>query len=138
MPSAAVAPHKFVIENVRTISSLGEKGHLDSFYKNIRGEKDSKYYSLKNEIHELNNKWFNATALLSSTERIRNNEYYKKIIAKGDAAIPIILEEIYYNPSQLVWALNDITKQKITDQPVNIIEACNLWVKWGVENKLIA
>ncbi|KAF0236880.1 MAG: hypothetical protein FD181_2387 [Prolixibacteraceae bacterium] len=74
--------------------------------------------------------WQKRTMFLSSTKAIIENEDFQSIVAMGHSAVPYIIEEIENRPSTLVWALNLIYNQKITNNPnATISEACNLWVK---------
>lgn len=67
---------------------------------------------------------------LSSTSAIVNDVDFKEIVSMGKTAVPYIKDEISHNPSALVWALNYIFKQKISnDKNITISEACRLWVE---------
>lgn len=83
---------------------------------------------LRFENHLMN--WRKKTLLLSSTKSIIENEDFKAIVGMGHSIVPYIVDEIENNPSTLVWALNLIFNQKITNNPnTTISEACKLWVK---------
>lgn len=76
------------------------------------------------------NNWQDETLFLSSAEDIVGHEDFKAIVNMGIKAVPFILNEIECKPSTLVWALNLIYGQKITNQPnTTISEACRLWIK---------
>lgn len=48
----------------------------------------------------------------------------------GEKVVPFIIEELKKGPSLLVWALNSIYNERISDDPNTTIEkACKLWVK---------
>ena len=72
--------------------------------------------------------WKQQTKFLSSTSRIKENHAFRKIVDMGGNAVPYILEEIERQPSQLVWALNEIFHKRI-GQTSNVSEACKLWIK---------
>lgn len=74
--------------------------------------------------------WKEKTMFLSSTKSIVEDKNFKAIVAMGEWAVPYIVDEIKNTPSTLVWALNFIYNQKITNNPnTTVTEACKLWVK---------
>jgi hypothetical protein len=74
--------------------------------------------------------WENATMFFSNSDQIISEENFKNIVDMGTDAVPLIIDEIDKNPSTLVWALNLIYGEKISDNPhTTIPEACKLWVK---------
>ncbi len=75
------------------------------------------------------NSWVNETAFLSSVTDIISQQDFQQIIAMGNTAIPYIIDEIKANPSNLVWALNLICKERVSEKQLSIKDACKLWVK---------
>lgn len=72
--------------------------------------------------------WRKQTKFLSSVNQIKQNQAFRKIVDMGGNAVPYILKEIEREPSQLVWALNEIFHKK-TGEKNSITEACKLWIK---------
>lgn len=74
--------------------------------------------------------WEKQTKILSSAKSIIHQKDFQAIVKMGEKAAPFILLEIQKKPSLLVWALNLIYSQKITNNPdITIEEACKLWIK---------
>lgn len=82
------------------------------------------------EFNEILRLWKRDTWYLSSVKGIIENEHFKNIVSMGKAVVPFIVYEIKKNPSNLVWALNLIYKEKLTTDPtLTITEVCKLWVE---------
>ena len=81
--------------------------------------------------------WESETKFTSSVDDKIYNSNFQKIVKFGMDIVPAILEEIHASPSQLVWALNYITGNKISSKPISINDACNAWVTWGKKMRLI-
>ena len=61
---------------------------------------------------------------------IIEDENFQEILKMGKDAIPLIINQINKNPSQLVWALNIITNSRLKSrQRLTLTEACKKWVK---------
>lgn len=87
------------------------------------------------KFSELYNKWYANTMFYSNPKMIIEDENFQGIISLGEQVIPSILIKIEEEPSQLVWALNIITKRKISkNSMLTISEACKSWVKFGKQN----
>lgn len=75
-------------------------------------------------------KWEQNTMFYSMSSQIINDDNFKKIVSMGEKVVPFIIEELKKGPSLLVWALNSIYNERISDDPNTTIEkACKLWVK---------
>ena len=75
-------------------------------------------------------KWEQNTMFYSMSSQIINDDNFKKIVYMGEKVVPFIIEELKKGPSLLVWALNSIYNERISDDPNTTIEkACKLWVK---------
>ena len=84
----------------------------------------------KYKFEEYYKQWHLNTMFSSNPNMIIEDANFQKIIHMGDSAIPLIIEKIKLEPSQLVWALNIITKKKISNKSsTTISDACKLWVK---------
>ena len=89
------------------------------------------------KFSELYKKWYANTMFYSNPKMIIEDENFQGIISLGEQAIPSILIKIEEEPSQLVWALNIITKRKISKNSVlTISEACKSWVKFGKQSNI--
>jgi len=85
----------------------------------------------KYKFEEFYKEWNNNTMCLSNPKMIIEDNNFQKILHMGEEAIPLIIEKIKSEPSQLVWALNIITNKKISKKSsTTISEACKLWVKY--------
>lgn len=85
---------------------------------------------LKYYFNNLVSSWRENTMFSSSLQQIINDDYFQKIVALKELAVPYILLEIQNQPSMLVWALNMIYGMKISNAPgLTITEACKLWIK---------
>jgi hypothetical protein len=75
-------------------------------------------------------KWEQNTMFYSMSSQIINDDNFKKIVSMGEKVVPFIIEELKKGPSLLVWTLNSIYNERISDDPNTTIEkACKLWVK---------
>jgi len=113
--------HENTIEYIEGLNKEREKVNLDIYYKF--------------KFDELYSKVIKETLFSSSSDRFLENSNFKKITSFGYKIVPAILEEIRKKPSNIVWALNIITNQKISAKDTSIEEACQLWVNWGKKNK---
>jgi hypothetical protein len=109
---------------------------------NKRGEKnfelkDTNYYKeyvekvyLKEKFLNLKDDWELRTMFTSSIVDIVEDQSFQQIIAMGEKAIPLIIDEIEAKPRSLVWALNIIYKARLkSSSRLTVAEACKAWVK---------
>ena len=91
---------------------------------------------LESRFNELYNNWYVNTMFYSNPKMIIEDENFQGIIKLGHQTIPLILSKIENEPSQLVWALNIITKDRISNkkETLTISDACKRWVKFGKQN----
>ena len=60
---------------------------------------------------------------------------FQSILSLGEQVVPLILNNIEIEPSQLVWALNIITGRKISNNPtISITDSCKRWIKYSKQN----
>ncbi len=90
------------------------------------------------KLEELMDRWFSNTAHSSSPEEIISDESFQLIVAYGRQMIPAILKKLKSQPGNLVWALNLITGENISDSPITINDASKKWVQWGLKTGLIS
>lgn len=107
-----------LLDNPLTVQYLQEVDDVNELEMNERRRFYNYYHS-----------WVNETTFLSSVTDIISHKDFQRIIAMGKIAIPYILDEIEANPSNLVWALNLICKERISEKQLTIKEACKLWVR---------
>lgn len=108
-----------VISSNRTAQYLREVNNVEEDQMIIKRRFDVLYES-----------WLEKTFFLSSVHAIVEQDDFKGIVAMGQKAVPFILNALENEPSNLVWALNLIFKQKISKKPnLTITEACKLWIK---------
>jgi hypothetical protein len=90
---------------------------------------------IKCKFDELYKKWSNNTMFYSNPKMIIEDENFQSILNLGEQAVPLILNKIEEEPSQLVWALNIITeKQMSNNSMISISDSCKRWVKYGKQN----
>lgn len=112
--------------NVDTILS----NHITSKYIAEVNDPTESMMSDKLLFDNLLSSWIKNTRFLSSVKGIVDQRDFQAIVAMGPKAVPFIGRSIEAQPSTLVWALNLIFKNKISDQPnLSISDACKLWVK---------
>ena len=61
------------------------------------------------EFRTLHEEWRRDTATSSSMRTKAAHPAYRRIVAMGEAAIPLILAQLRRQPSHLFWALHEIT-----------------------------
>ena len=87
------------------------------------------------KFSEFYKKWYSNTMFYSNPKMIIEDENFLGIVNMGEPVIPYILKKIEEEPSQLVWALNIITKKRISPSSlVSISDSCKSWVKFGKLN----
>lgn len=92
---------------------------------------------LKSRFNQYLKNWVYETRFLSNINGIVKNKNFQNILGMGERAVPFILDDLKYNPTNLVWALNMIYDRKISDGFLTIEDASKQWVKWGVANQII-
>src|SRR3954464_7393266 len=68
-------------------------------------------------FRHLLNWWKRDTLVMSSTTQMFRHPAYRAIVAMGDAAVPLLLDELRREPDQWIWALRDITGVDILPPP---------------------
>ncbi len=112
------------IPSKNVISSSSTDNHITQTQENTYTN-----MSLRIEFNKLLSAWKTKTTFMSFANQIVEDINFKKIVSYGEAMVPFIIEEIEKKPSPLVWALNYIYNQTITNKENTTIEqACKLWV----------
>lgn len=83
----------------------------------------------------LADQWRRETAMYSSIPRKVEHPAYKKIIAMGEDAVPLILRELRARPAHWFAALKAITKASPAGagSGSNVKQATDSWLRWGKE-----
>lgn len=124
--------HAFSYSDIDFVSSISINTANSKTSEYIKTVDNKDFMVLMHKLKFQNHlaKWERAVIYLSSAKSIIENLNFQAIISMGHTAVPFIVEEIEKKPSILVWALNIIFDQKITnDQNATITDACKLWVK---------
>jgi hypothetical protein len=88
------------------------------------------------KFHDLADQWREETCFLSSLTRIVSHPAYREIIDMGEAAVPLILEELRKQPNHWFYALHEITGASpvSTNDAGDIRKMTQAWVEWGIKN----
>ncbi len=87
-------------------------------------------FTQKLYFQSLLKRWRRETMFLSSTYQIVKHPCFRSIIDMGEQAIPYIIEDLKAAPSTLVWALNEITGERVSHNPnMTIKDVCKRWVR---------
>lgn len=97
---------------------------------------ESHYVKLR--LDEYIKKWRRETLILSDVSKIISNDSFNKIVQLGKTSVPFILEQLKREPSNLVWALNQILGFKVSSGPISIEDASLAWIKWGKNKDLVS
>lgn len=108
---------------------------LSNHHKNVT--ENSKEIYMKRKLLELKELTENEVSFSSSITNILDNKNFNEIVNFGPEIIPLILEELKYNATFLVWAMNIITGHKISENKLSISQAAKLWVNWGKSKNII-
>jgi hypothetical protein len=73
--------------------------------------------------------WKQQTRFHSFFRFITRNENFKAIVNMGTRATPFIIEKLKQEPSFLILALNQIYHKRISNMPISIDQAAQLWIK---------
>ena len=119
-------------------SDLISSNYLKSAMTSITAEhtfNTSTNQFIKYKFDELYRKWYESTMFFSNPKMIIEDVNFQSILSLGEQVVPLILNKIEVEPSQLVWALNIITEKKISNNPIiSITDSCKRWVKYGKQN----
>lgn len=117
------------IDKYSKVTSVMQKTESSNYLLNI-DDREEMFMLNKRKFQCHLEKWQEDTMFTSSISDIIEHKDFQAIIAMGKKAVPFILDEIEYEPSHLVWALNIIYGKKLTNRnDATIADACKLWVK---------
>lgn len=112
------------------VTSVVSNQKMSQYFFDVDNNKGLAFFEMKRKFLMHLNNWENNTMFLSSAKSIIEDPDFKAIVSMGGNAVPFILERLEQEPSNLVWALNLIYQNKISNNPnTTISEACKLWIK---------
>jgi hypothetical protein len=84
--------------------------------------------------------WKAESVHMSNVAQMALLKSYQSIIGMGDAAVPLLLEELQREPDNWFWALEAITLENPVPAEANgrIDEMASAWVEWGRAKGYIA
>ena len=97
---------------------------------------DAAFFKQK-EFVKLATKWKEETEGNSSISKKLLNLSYLRIIAMGETAVPLILQELKSNPDHWFVALKVITNADPVNSGASFNQAVDDWLKWGQNQGLI-
>jgi hypothetical protein len=86
---------------------------------------------IRTEFARLANEWREATGHLSSIERKAIHPAYQRIMAMGEVAVPLILEELQQRGGHWFWALQHLTGANPANGIHEVHMAGLAWLNWG-------
>lgn len=87
----------------------------------------------KARFRELVRQWKEATAYLSSITDMSMHPAYQQIIGMGEAAVPLLFEELRREPDHWFWALKSITGEDpvAPDDRGKLDRMTHAWLEWA-------
>jgi hypothetical protein len=105
-----------------------DKSNLQTFQDDLK---------LREKFEKLANNWYEETCGFSSITKKITNFNYLKIIALGQAVVPLILHSLAQKPDHWFVALKALTDQDPVESGDNFEQAVEAWLKWGKKEGLI-
>ena len=93
--------------------------------------------SIKDTFDALVREWREDTRLLSSVTKMVMHPAYQRIIGLGEAAIPLLLQELEQTRDHWLWALAAISREDPTSQGADFDQAIDAWLAWGKQRGYI-
>lgn len=93
---------------------------------------------LARRFRELAHEWESETGNSSIITKRFEHPAYKAIIAIGDEAIPLILNQLRRKPDRWFDALSTLAKCDPAKNTDTFNDAVDAWVSWGIKNALIS
>lgn len=101
----------------------------------------SRLVDARGRFRALADRWLRETGMESVSYFRWIHPAYMQIISMGDDAIPLIFEELTQKPAHWLSALEILTEDKRSHDPVRpnatYKQAIEDWIKWGKENGYI-
>lgn len=119
----------FMYDDINKSCIIPTNPKTEKYFSWINDQTNSNI-TLKVIFNDAYARWKQRTKFYSFSHQIIEDPDFQKIIAIGKPAVPLILEKLREQPSLIVWALNLIYQEKISNNPRTTIEdACKLWIK---------
>jgi hypothetical protein len=106
-----------------------EGGYAMSAAAAPRGAK----YDVRERFRQLAAQWKEQSRHMSNAAQMAMLKPYQQIIGMGEAAVPLLLEELQRDPDQWFWALEAITQENPVPPQVagKVRPMAEEWVAWG-------
>ena len=90
-------------------------------------------YDVRERFRQLAVQWKEQSRHMSNVAQMAMFKPYQQIIGMGEAAVPLLLEELQRDPDQWFWALEAITQENpVTPQAAGKVRPmAEEWVAWG-------
>jgi len=95
---------------------------------------------LEDKFQDLSQQWKFETGHMSIASQIAMHPAYQRIIAMGEQAIPLILEDLRKEPHHWFWALSalaDCAPIIPEKDKGNIRAMSDAWIEWGKRKRYI-
>ena len=92
---------------------------------------------IRAEFSSLANQWSQDTRHLSVISRAVAHPAHLRIVALGERALPLILEELRDRPNHWFFALNAIANVDPVPPGANVSMAREAWLEWGRRGGLV-
>jgi hypothetical protein len=92
--------------------------------------------SIRARFSQLVEQWRRQSAVMSSVTEMSMLKPYQEIIGMGEAALPLIFDEMKGEPDHWFWALQAITGEDpiATEHSGNVAAMTQDWLDWGREH----
>lgn len=89
----------------------------------------------RDRFQRLRSQWKEQSRYLSNTAQMSMLGPYQRIIGMGEAAVPLILDELRREPDHWFWALESITEENpVPPEDAGRVQAMTAaWIRWGKE-----
>lgn len=129
---------KLVESLAQAILSLAEQERallLEKLDKEIKSVNISKQTELEATFTRLVKQWREENHGVSSTNQMSMHPAYQQIIGMGEAAVPLLLNELKKKSGQWFWALKSITREDPVPEEHRgkTSEMIKAWLEWGIQ-----
>jgi hypothetical protein len=105
-----------------------------------KSESDSaleKSDALAKEFHSLVTRWKDETFAISSLSKIYMHPSYQRIIAMGEAGLPLVLNALREDQGNWFYALKYMAGEDVSEGIKNFEDAKAAWLEWGYAHNYI-
>lgn len=92
---------------------------------------------LERAFNSLARQWRRETRHISSIHERSMNRAYQKIIALGQAIVPLILRDLENTRDHWLWALDIIQEVNPARAAEDFDEAVDIWLSWGRQHNYL-